>query len=336
MSVQRLRNASGDYPEEIRDRYLRLPDSVPSRVRQLAKQIVQGIDNPYDKARAIETYLRTYYPYDLKVPTPPEGEDVADYFLFNLMRGYCDYYATAMVVLARANGLPARFVVGYSSGDYDAPNARYVVRERNAHSWPEIYFPEIGWIEFEPTGSQPEFVRPEKDPETSTAVKPITPASRLLFQFTHGIFLYWLVAFGIGIVLIILYYAVFESIVFTSMAPVTAITFLYRRYYRLGRPLAGKQVRAETAYEFSNALIHKIKEARQDSTRRKPLRSSEADVKRLTNIYYATLFSNHALGKNESRTALQIWKRLRRFLFLERIRLSLLDKTAPLRHRIKR
>ncbi|HEU4772214.1 MAG TPA: transglutaminase domain-containing protein, partial [Candidatus Udaeobacter sp.] len=334
VSIKKLRNASTDYPDEIGDRYRFLPNSVPDRVHQLARQIVQGSDNPYDKAKAIETYLRTYYPYDLKVPTPPEGHDVADYFLFELRRGYCDYYATAMVVLARENGLPARFVSGYASGSYDAPNARYVVRELNAHSWAEVYFPEIGWIEFEPTGSQPEIVRPEKEPQTTTAVKPITPASRLLFQFTHGIFLYWLVALGFAMILIILYYAFFERIVFTSIAPVTAITFLYRRYYRMGRPLVGKRVHAETAHEFTNALIDKIKETRSDAKRTKPIRSFEADVNGFTNIYYSTLFSNRSLGKNDAKLALRIWKRLRRFLLLERIRLSILNKTALLLHRI--
>src|SRR4030095_5471201 len=131
------------------------PNSVPDRVLVLAREITKGMKNPYDKAKAIESYLRANYPYDLEIPDPPKEQDVADYFLFDLKRGYCDYYATAMVVLARASGLPARFVSGYSSGSYDAMNAQYIIRDLNAHSWVEIYFPEIGWIEFEPTASQP-------------------------------------------------------------------------------------------------------------------------------------------------------------------------------------
>ncbi|RPJ27580.1 MAG: transglutaminase domain-containing protein, partial [Chloroflexi bacterium] len=150
VTVEELRAASADYPEDILQRYLRLPSSVPERVQQLAQEITEGQTSAYDKTKAIEAYLRTY-PYDLEVPGPPEGRDVADYFLFDLKKGYCDYYATAMVVLARASGVPARFVSGYSSGSYDAANAEYVVRELNAHSWAEVYFPEIGWVEFEPT-----------------------------------------------------------------------------------------------------------------------------------------------------------------------------------------
>ncbi|MCI0609527.1 MAG: DUF3488 and transglutaminase-like domain-containing protein, partial [Anaerolineae bacterium] len=158
VTEEQLRTSSTEYPEEIRERYLDLPRSVPERVHQLAQEIAASRTNPYDKAKAIEACLRTY-PYHLEVSAPPEDQDVADYFLFDLKKGYCDYYATAMVVLARSSGLPARFVSGYSSGSYDAPNAQYVVRELNAHSWAEIYFPEIGWVEFEPTGSQPEIER---------------------------------------------------------------------------------------------------------------------------------------------------------------------------------
>ena len=123
VTVDEMRAASTDYPEEIRTRYLQLPDELPGRVRQLAQEITRGQTTPYDKAHAIEAYLRGY-PYDLDVPTPPVGHDVADYFLFDLREGYCDYYATAMVVLARVNGVPARFVSGYAPGYYDAPNAR--------------------------------------------------------------------------------------------------------------------------------------------------------------------------------------------------------------------
>ena len=336
VTLQKLRNASTDYPEEIRLRYFQLPNTVPDRVHQMAQFIVKGKDNPYDKAKAIETYLRTYYPYDLNVPVPPEDQDVADYFLFDLKKGYCDYYATAMVVLARLSGLPARFVSGYSSGAYDAPQAQYVIRELNAHSWVEIYFPEIGWIEFEPTGSQPEIERPEKEVEIVKPVKPVTPSSRFLFQLTHGTYLYWLSFLGVVLLLIVLYFAFFERMFFMSIAPLTAIEILYRRYYRSGRSLAGQWVRAETAYEFTNKLVRRLEEIRKDPTGRWTIKKLESDVNRLTNIYYSTLFSNHKVEKNEVRTALQIWRSLRMVLFKERLRNFILNKTAPLIHRIKR
>ena len=103
VTIQQLQAASTNYPDYVRKRYLQVPAELPSRVRQLAGRITYGIDNPYDKAKAIERYLRANYPYDLEIPAPPSDQDVADYFLFDLKRGYCDYYATAMVVLARAS-----------------------------------------------------------------------------------------------------------------------------------------------------------------------------------------------------------------------------------------
>jgi hypothetical protein len=103
---------------------------------------------------AIQDALREL-PYSLDVPSPPPGREIVSWFLGDLRRGYCDYFATAMVVLARAEGIPARLAVGYATGDYDAEADTYVVTELNAHSWPELYFPGRGWVAFEPTPAQP-------------------------------------------------------------------------------------------------------------------------------------------------------------------------------------
>lgn len=139
--------------------YLALPDSVTPRTRALAAELTAGATTLYGRAAAIERYLRTF-PYDLSVPALPETvTDVADYFLFDLQRGYCDYYATAFVVLARAVGIPARFVTGFTAGAWLPTEQLWEVTEAHAHSWPEVYFPEVGWIPFEPTGGQPELVR---------------------------------------------------------------------------------------------------------------------------------------------------------------------------------
>ena len=156
VSAATLRSSGSLYPEPIRDRYLSLPDDAPTRVLSLARDLTATAPTPYDRARAITNYLRAFS-YTLDLPAPPRNRDVVDYFLFDLQKGYCDYYATAMVVLARAAGLPARLVVGYASGAYDAANARYVVTAADAHSWPEVYFAGVGWIEFEPTPARPPF-----------------------------------------------------------------------------------------------------------------------------------------------------------------------------------
>jgi hypothetical protein len=113
----------------------------------------------YAKATAIEEYLRQI-PYDLGIGAPPpEVTDVADYFLFDLRRGYCDYYATAFVVLARLNGLPTRFVTGFAPGNWQVDQQQWVITEAEAHSWPEVYFPEVGWVRFEPTAYRPQAPR---------------------------------------------------------------------------------------------------------------------------------------------------------------------------------
>ena len=151
---ERLRAASTDYPADILQTYLQLPQALPDRVRNLALDLTVAEPTPYDKAIALESYLRQF-PYSLEVEKPPPGADVADYFLFEAKEGYCDYYATAMTVMARAIGLPARFVIGYASGYYDVEEAVYQITEAEAHSWTQIYFPGTGWVNFEPTAGRP-------------------------------------------------------------------------------------------------------------------------------------------------------------------------------------
>ena len=316
VTIEELRAASTDYPEEIRERYLRLPNSVPERVLQLAVEITNDKQTAYDKAKAIEVYLRTY-PYDLEVPVPPQDQDVADYFLFDLKKGYCDYYATSMVVLARSVGLPARFVSGYAPGSYDAANAEYVVRQLHAHSWPEIFFPEIGWIEFEPTAAQPEIVLPPRDEELLTAPQDET-TTRLLNQFRLETLLYWLSPFVILLIGLLLYFTLIERWMYMRLAPVVAVERIYRRLYRMGRPLAGEYTKAETAHEFMRKLIDRVDAVRGSSRYTGYLSHTARDIEYLTDIYQASLFANQLIDKNDVRTSLNIWKRLRLRLFLAR------------------
>ena len=159
-SAESLRAAATDYPQSIWRGYTALPRSVPMRVRALAASLTRGKANPYEKALAIESYLRGLT-YTLHPPAPPTNRDVVDFFLFESREGYCDYYSSAMVVMLRAVGIPARVVAGYLPGDWDAGREAYVVRESHSHSWPEVYFPGYGWIEFEPTAYAPQVSRPE-------------------------------------------------------------------------------------------------------------------------------------------------------------------------------
>lgn len=163
VSQEELRLAGTDYPDWVKGRYLELPPTLPGRVRDLAMELTRSQPSPYDQAIAIQNYLRTYT-YTLDLPAPPKDRDVADYFLFDLKKGYCDYYATAMVVLARVAGIPARFVTGYASGEFDSIRNQYTITEADGHSWPEVYFPKYGWVEFEPTAGRAATLLPERLP----------------------------------------------------------------------------------------------------------------------------------------------------------------------------
>jgi len=325
VTVKKLREASTNYPEAIQKRYLQLPDLTP-RVRQLAESLTKNEPSEYDKAKAIETYLRKTYPYDLNIPAPPEDQDVADYFLFDLRRGYCDYYATAMVVLARASGLPARFVSGYSSGSYDAPNAQYVVRELNAHSWAEIYFPEIGWIEFEPTASQPEIDRSLTD-EAALADQTSDSTTRdLLNRFRMEKTIDLVAPIAIIFLSLLLYFTVIERWRYLRLAPALAIEKIVRKLYRQGRSLAGERTRAETAYEFKQKLVEQMNTMGKKSIVKRLLLSSQNDIESLTDLYQATLFRQNNIQKNDVKKALKAWKHLRVCLLIARMNAFVVDR----------
>jgi transglutaminase-like putative cysteine protease len=172
--AESLRQAGTSYPDWIRPRYLQLPESLPQRVRLLAAAITEGLETPYDKAMAIETYLRGI-PYDEEIEGPRLGQDGVDYFLFDAETGYCEYYASAMVVMLRSVGVPARYVRGYSQGETEEGVFR--LRESDGHAWPEVFFPGYGWVEFEPTGGEPPLLRSESlESEDTTAAMPDRPA----------------------------------------------------------------------------------------------------------------------------------------------------------------
>jgi transglutaminase-like putative cysteine protease len=158
-SVAQLEEAGTDYPDWVTQRYLQLPDSVTDRTIDLAYQITAGLETPYEKATAITTWLRQNIDYSEVVPNKPTNMESIDWFLFDIRQGFCNYYASAEIVLLRAVGVPARWSVGYAQGE-QLDDGTYAVRQRDAHAWPEVYFPDLGWVEFEPTASQPVIVRP--------------------------------------------------------------------------------------------------------------------------------------------------------------------------------
>ncbi|MFT0803625.1 transglutaminase domain-containing protein [Bacillus swezeyi] len=167
--VDELKKISIDSEEDwskSHERYLQLPASLPERVRKLARDLTKDQDNMYDKAKAVEDYLGSSdFSYDTKnVAVPKKNQDYVDQFLFETKVGYCDNFSTAMIVLLRSAGIPARWVKGYTSGDFAGTTADrkrniYEVTNNNAHSWVEVYFKGQGWVTFEPTKG---FINPEQ------------------------------------------------------------------------------------------------------------------------------------------------------------------------------
>src|SRR4029077_5799648 len=129
------------------------PD-VLTAIHNKAEQIVQaaGATTPYDMTAAIESYLRNQsnFKYSLAAQPPP-GVDRISWFLFQSHVGYCEFFATAMGDMLRSLGIPTRLVIGFGPGQFTPQTESNVVRAEDSHTWVEVYFPNYGWIPFEPT-----------------------------------------------------------------------------------------------------------------------------------------------------------------------------------------
>ncbi len=146
-----LQDAGHTYPAGIADTYLRLR-AIDPRVRQLARQVTASDKTAFDKAAALENYLRTKYQYTLDLPQTAPADPIAN-FLFERRQGHCEYFASAMAVMLRSLGIPSRVVNGFHSEEFNDLTGNYVVRAKDAHSWVEAYFPGYGWQTFDPTPS---------------------------------------------------------------------------------------------------------------------------------------------------------------------------------------
>jgi transglutaminase-like putative cysteine protease len=169
-SVLELRSAGEDYPDWVKTRYLQLPANFSPRVQTFARQVTFGLTTPYEKAQAITTVLRSQIKYEPNLILPPRGTDLIEWFLFDGKQGYCNYYATAEVLMLRSLGIPARMAMGFAQGDATAGIKRpgetepttqeFTIYRKHMHAWPEVYFPGIGWVEYEPTANQDPLIRP--------------------------------------------------------------------------------------------------------------------------------------------------------------------------------
>ena len=144
-----LRLVGDDYPRQFVQPYLQLP-ALDARIPRLATEIAGPAANSYDKAAAIERYLRTHYGYTLELPLSEPRDPLAN-FLFERRRGHCEYFAASMAVMLRTPGIPSRVVNGFRSAEFNDVTGNYVVRAKDAHAWVEAYFPGYGWQTFDPT-----------------------------------------------------------------------------------------------------------------------------------------------------------------------------------------
>lgn len=160
-----LRRAGGNYPTWALDKYTQLPTDFPPRIGVLARAITAGAPTPYDETLAVEQYLKNNFEYNLKIEPPPYNADGVEYFLFTQKEGYSEYFASAMTVMLRSQGIPARLVTGYSVGEKLPEQDVYMVTDKHSHAWVEVYFPRYGWLQFEPTPGKeiPRVVRPTPD-----------------------------------------------------------------------------------------------------------------------------------------------------------------------------
>jgi transglutaminase-like putative cysteine protease len=307
ISVNQLRDSSQDYPQEIRASYLSLPDSVPQRVLDLAKELTADMTNPYEKAKAIEAYLRTY-PYSLDVTPPLPDQDVADYFLFDQKTGYCDYYATSMVVLSRAAGLPARLVIGYANGTYDSTQAEYTVREANAHSWVEVYFAGVGWVEFEPTASQLPIFLPEELPKEvgpSVASSPMTSelgvsaSAKLGYSIKQDI-----PSFAVLLMIIISLATLWLLRAQGLLQAHDSICSIYEYVYYHGKKIYKDAPLYETPSIFAKNLQDKLQ------ADFRWLSPAQGEIRLLTNLYLQEIYSSHPITKDERIHAEKVWRKL--------------------------
>ncbi|MFO8081180.1 MAG: transglutaminase domain-containing protein [Armatimonadota bacterium] len=220
-------------PQVDLENALQLPEDLPPRIVQLTEEIVADTTGrPAEIAIAVEGHLRTEYTYDLETPPLPPGEDFVDHFLFESQRGWCNHYASAMVIMMRIAGIPARLAAGFTSGQYVPERNAYEILDQDAHAWTEVYLPDTGWIDFDPTPAD------EEEDETVSEGMLESLGQVGLFLEDAGRWLrahMWLTA----------------ALVLAVAAAIAAAVFGGRWYHRRLRPLrpgAGADARVVHAY----------------------------------------------------------------------------------------
>lgn len=317
-TIDQLQEAEGEYPDWVRERYLALPDSLPARVRGAAEEVAEeaGAVSRYEKARAIETHIRRF-DYDLDLEPPPLDTDVVDYFLFTAQRGYCDYSATAMVVMLRSLGVAARYASGFAMGSYDYGRGAWVVSGDYAHAWSEVYFPGYGWIEFEPTPSQGVFVRPSSWPDI-----PLGPGGEEGVEGRWSLPPLWLMA--AGLVVALLFVIIWPPRWFrrSGIEPRENVWRVYSNLVRRARWAGLSPYGGQTPREYLRALGLEME-------RRAAFAGGSAqEIRLIQRAYERARYSDEPTTREESHRVEGSWRRLRgKLLRLAFVRTQ--DRSSP-------
>ncbi|MFC1936092.1 transglutaminase family protein [Chloroflexota bacterium] len=309
-----LRHAPEVYPTWVEVGFLDLPEGISERVIELAFEVTVDEPTAYGKAVALESYLRRF-PYTLDVPPFPEDWEISDYFLFELQQGYCDYYATSMVVMARAVGLPARLAVGYIGGTYEKVYGEHVITADQAHSWVEVYFPEFGWVPFEPTRGRPEIARFEGRQEGVEAItEEIVELNR--FKLTwRGALRGALLSVAAGGVVGLLAWPRADLWWLKRKEPQQMFAVLYRRLLWFGGRLGIDAPETCTPKEFGAKMRAMLEERAAEKGPRRHLMPASRDAAWLTAICQRAAYSMDAPTTFEWARAIQTWAVLRWQLF---------------------
>ena len=315
ISPRSLRESGLDYPIWVTSRYLRLNESVPDRVIALSRELTATAPTPYDRAVAIENYLRGFE-YSLEIAAPPRDRDIVDYFLFDLQKGYCDYYATSMVVLARAAGLPARMVIGYHTGKFNAELGAYLVTEAEAHSWPEIYFPGYGWVEFEPTAGRPALSReeglpyaPPLDTEIPTELREKEASVDLVRLLRSGT--QYLLAVLLGALAAGAIWMLAKAFRTRALPPSTVVSTIFADLRGQAVALGMSNGSGMTPSELSHSLRSGLAKLASQSQRTRFLVSADREIEQIVDTYIGASYARRRLTRHDQIETLAVWRRLR-------------------------
>ena len=341
-----LLNAQGEVPDEIR-RYMQSP-RLPQRVVDLTKTVVRGKESQYEKALAIELFLRRI-PYSIAIPPPPADKDAVDYFLFEAKRGYADYYASTMVVMLRTVGVPSRLAVGFATGRYDVAQRRFVVTEKQAHTWPEVYFAGLGWIPFEPSPNQTPIDRGILAAEISGSLNPeldefydelgdedflVTGAATVLGGSLPGASILGvevpdlpdLRPLLVVLVVIVVGWFSYNFVQERRMKPHQMVRHVYRKLVRAGGLAGIPGSSALTPHEYGFRLLNDVRSV---SDKRFP----DSAVRTICATYAESLYSAQVISSQQKNATVKAWGRLRWRLYRRGLRLGAMRLIPFLRRR---